>query len=489
MNDRPESNAAADTGNHPEKLSSPEPARPPEPAGRAAAGGILSLWFGLSRDVSRSAYAATGFGLMLFKYLVEASVIYYYSERFFLPTDFLNPLLSIRQQYLAPPAPDWLAWALFVWSLPFVWIAVSMSVRRAVNAGLTAWAGLFVLMPVLNFALMLLLAAKPSRGDYSFAIPKPAPQLDRRIHSALAGVAASVLICLIMLGISVYGFEDYGAALFLGTPILMGAVSAFLYNRPSPRGLGGSILVAEISVAVAGMVLLLFAFEGIICLAMLFPIGAAMGAFGALIGYTVAAVTPGKRSSLVVPVLVLPIFAGIDSVSPDLPLYEVATSVEIDAPPQQVWPHVIGFSELPPPANWYFQLGVAYPMRATIQGSGVGAVRHCEFSTGPFVEPITVWEEPRRLGFDVVAQPPPMHELSPYRHVHPPHLDGYLRCKRGEFRLIELPGGRTRLEGSTWYEYDIYPQQYWILWSDLLIHRIHTRVLNHIKHLSESNAS
>ena len=82
-----------------------------------------------------------------------------------------------------------------------------------------------------------------------------------------------------------------------------------------------------------------------------------------------------------------------------------------------------------------------------------------------------------------------MHELSPYRHIHPPHLDGYLRCKRGEFRLIELPGGRTRLEGSTWYEYDIYPQQYWILWSDLLIHRIHTRVLHHIKQLSESNAS
>lgn len=451
--------------------------------------GVLTLWFGLSRDVGRRPYAATGFGLMLLKYLVETLVIFGFTGRIFHPQDFLNPMLSIRQQYLVPPAPDWLAWAMFFWSLPFVWIAVSMSVRRAVNAGQSAWLGLFVLMPGLNYVMMLLLCVLRTRAGYSLTIDRPAPQLDRQIQSALAGVAASVLISLAMMGISVYAFADYGVALFLGTPILMGAASAYFYNRPHVRTLGGSIAVAEIAILVAGMVLLLFAFEGIICLAMLFPIGAAMGAFGALIGYTVAAVTRGRKTSLVVPALVLPLFAGADSIAPQLPLYEVVTSVEIDAPPEKVWPHVIGFSELPPPANWYFRLGVAYPMRATIHGSGVGAVRHCEFSTGPFVEPITVWDEPRRLAFDVVSQPPPMHELSPYRHVHPPHLDGYLRCKRGEFRLIELDGGRTRLEGSTWYEYEIYPQQYWILWSDLLIHRIHTRVLHHIKHLAEMNTS
>jgi hypothetical protein len=68
-------------------------------------------------------------------------------------------------------------------------------------------------------------------------------------------------------------------------------------------------------------------------------------------------------------------------------------------------------------------------------------------------------------------------------------LDGYLRCKRGEFRLIALPEGRTRLEGSTWYEFDIYPQNYWTLWSDLLIHQIHGRVLEHIRELAENKSS
>jgi hypothetical protein len=125
-------------------------------------------------------------------------------------------------------------------------------------------------------------------------------------------------------------------------------------------------------------------------------------------------------------------------------------------------------------------------MRARIEGEGVGAVRHCEFSTGAFVEPITTWDAPNRLSFDVIEQPVPMHEWSPYRHVHPPHLDGYLQSHRGEFRLIRLPDGRTRLEGSTWYTMDLAPTPYWMVWSDAILHGIHRRVLRHVKVLSES---
>lgn len=64
-------------------------------------------------------------------------------------------------------------------------------------------------------------------------------------------------------------------------------------------------------------------------------------------------------------------------------------------------------------------------------------------------------------------------------------LDGYLRCRRGAFRLVPLAGGRTRLEGSTWYECEIHPQCYSTLWSDMLIQRIHRRVLDHIRRESD----
>lgn len=40
-------------------------------------------------------------------------------------------------------APEWFGWALFLWSVPFIWIALSMSVRRAASAGavLGKWIG------------------------------------------------------------------------------------------------------------------------------------------------------------------------------------------------------------------------------------------------------------------------------------------------------------------------------------------------------------
>jgi len=141
---------------------------------------------------------------------------------------------------------------------------------------------------------------------------------------------------------------------------------------------------------------------------------------------------------------------------------------------------------MPAPDELVFRLGIAYPRYARIEGTGVGATRYCVFSTGAFVEPITAWEPGRRLAFDVTRSPAPLRELTPYAHVTPPHLDGYLAARRGEFRLIALPHGRTRLEGRTWYRLRMGPEGYWQLYGDYLIHRIHGRVLEHIRQLSEA---
>jgi hypothetical protein len=84
-------------------------------------------------------------------------------------------------------------------------------------------------------------------------------------------------------------------------------------------------------------------------------------------------------------------------------------------------------------------------------------------------------------------QPEPLKEWSPF-DIHPPHLDHYLVSRRGQFRLVRLPDGRTRLEGTTRYTNRMWPAAYWHVWSDAIIHRIHLRVLNHVKDLAEAEA-
>jgi hypothetical protein len=85
----------------------------------------------------------------------------------------------------------------------------------------------------------------------------------------------------------------------------------------------------------------------------------------------------------------------------------------------------------------------------------------------------------------IVRQAPPMREWSPYRDISPPHLDGYFRATHGEFRLVPLPGGNTRLEGRTRYEVEMWPPEYWAVAAGEIVSAIHLRVLRHIKQLAE----
>ena len=292
-----------------------------------------------------------------------------------------------------------------------------------------------------------------------------------------------------MLGFSVYVVNNYGGALFLGTPFAMGVVTAYRYNRVHLSSVADTMTVVLFSFVVVAGVLLLSAAEGAICLVMAAPLVLGIGAIGAMMGRDLSTRAPLRVRQAFIGVLLFPLSTSLEALlSPEaraLPLREVRSSVVINASPEVVWEQVIAFPEIPEPSVWVRRSGIAYPIRAEIHGRGVGAVRYCVFSTGPFVEPITDWVPGRRLAFGVDSQPAPMAEWSPYANVSPPHLDGWMISRRGEFRLVALPGNRTRLEGSTWYQMRLAPASYWAMFGDGIVHAIHDRVLTHIKHNAE----
>lgn len=287
--------------------------------------------------------------------------------------------------------------------------------------------------------------------------------------------------------LAIYFFEDYVWGLFVWLPLVMGVVSTvtFGYKYPvSPSALRNNSMLA-LFLFCLGMLFL--AFEGIICLVMAAPIGLLFNWAGYRLGRMILNSrklgTPPLTTLLFA--LSVPAFMAFEDnvVYPEI-VRSVTTSVEIEATPEAVWKNVVAFPQLAEPQELLFKSGIAYPINAKIQGQGVGAVRYCNFSTGSFVEPITRWDEPTLLQFDVVDQPEPMTELSPY-DIHPNHLHGYWVSQKGQFQLTRLENGYTRLEGTTWYINKIKPDFYWTLWSDYIVHKIHERVLNHIKRESE----
>ena len=314
------------------------------------------------------------------------------------------------------------------------------------------------------------------------------PQSNVACAGVACGFSALSMVGIIALSFYVPLFENYGWGFFVGLPFTMGLIAAVTYGHHVERSLGASLGVAVLSTVFTFLFLFLLAFEGIICLFMAAPIAFPLALLGGAVGYLVQRRPHHGNPSIAVLLAAFLLMGFEKAVELEAPLFAVRSETVIDTPPETVWLHVVSFSELPPPEDWLFKAGVACPTHAEIEGKGVGAIRRGFFTTGAFVEPITIWDEPRVLAFEVTEQPPPMKELSPY-DIHPPHLDGHLQSERGEFRLIPLPNGKTRLVGTTWYRHNMWPASYWQVWSDFLIHRIHARVLRHVKRLAEAEVS
>jgi hypothetical protein len=378
-------------------------------------------------------------------------------------------------------------------SLPFIWVGVVLTMKRLRSAGLPTHLVALFFLPFLNLLFFLILCLWPERdasAEESKAGPRKQSLLARVFpESAIGSAAVSLLVTVpvafgvVLLGVQVLG--NYGWGLFVALPFTLGFTAALIYGIRQPRGMLGCAGVASLSVALLGAALLALSFEGIICLMMATPIALPLGAFGGICAYGIQKRRWLQTDAPVLLSALLLFVPGIEwaehvAATPP-PTFVVRTALDIQAPPEKVWQQVVAFSEIAPPTEWMFRAGIAYPMRAEMRGSGAGAERHCVFSTGAFVEPITAWDEPRLLKFSVTSNPPPMEEWTPYPHIEPRHLHGFLVSEGGQFLLTPLPNGGTRLEGTTWYRHGLWPSSYWQLWSDAIIHRIHMRVLRHIR--------
>jgi hypothetical protein len=217
-----------------------------------------------------------------------------------------------------------------------------------------------------------------------------------------------VLACLL----AVYVGEQYGLTLFCATPLLMGFATAFLIGRGTSTRFGKAYGAAILSFVLAGSFLILFALEGIVCLLMALPLALVCALPTTALGLACARAFNRQLGTGLTMLLLLVAYPAMvafeSSLRDDPPLRQVVSTIEIDAPADTVWNSVIAFSEITAPPELLFRIGIACPLRAEIIGTGVGAVRHCIFTTGPFVEPITAWNPPHLLAFDVAQSPSPL---------------------------------------------------------------------------------
>src|SRR5205809_137992 len=199
---------------------------------------FVRYWFTLVDAVDRRAYLATGLGLMAFKYAVDAGAVALATGRFWSPLDYLLPFYLLRAETPAG-APAWFLPAFVLWTLPFLWIGVAMTLRRAVDAGRSPWLALAFFVPLVNYVVMLALCRLPTVPLNPREERAGGRAVDARPALVVYGTAAGLAVALPTILLNVYVLRRYSTSLFLGTPFTLGAVTAYVFNRAAPQGPAG----------------------------------------------------------------------------------------------------------------------------------------------------------------------------------------------------------------------------------------------------------
>lgn len=389
---------------------------------------------------------------------------------------------------------------------PYAWVLIGIALlallatatlttlrARRLESDFTALWGLLACVPILGIGVVLWLASLTNEeGDASGS---KAWRLAGRL-AVPAFLCWVMVIILTVLGESLlrqYGHRDgyLSFSVLIIVPLTTAVVAGFVAGRADctfGQSVGASFFTLMAVLTGLGFA----AMEGVICVIMAVPLVGVLALLGALLGYWLAKLTtrPAVQVQSAAWLLVL-LVAGGEVITPPAPLEDTVTSVVvIDATPAQVWAQLKDIRGLPKPTEPLFVFGVAHPLEAFVVGEGaVGAQRVCRLSTGDMPERISVWAPEKELKFTVLDTPAAMKEATFFgRDLDAPHLHSTYASLDGGFELEALPGGKTRLIGTSRYALTIAPATYWNLWTRHIVAQVQLRVMNHVKAQAEAAA-
>lgn len=282
--------------------------------------------------------------------------------------------------------------------------------------------------------------------------------------------------------------NTYSTGMFFIIPVAVGFLTTLAIEWKELRSWSDTSIALAVALALPAIGLLVFAMEGLICLAMAAPLLMFELLIGAGIARSLRRLSRGSRTMQCTGAALLPIAFIAQTATIQEPTVRVHSSeIVINATPEQIWPYLSNLDNLPPPSEILFDVGIGHPIGVRTEGSGVGATRHCEISTGDMPEVITEWIPNQSLAFRVLQTPPTMKEVNPFGDPHPPHLTGLCECLDGRFDLVSLSDGRTLVRGTSRYWHRYGPAIYWNLWTDEIVHEVQQRVMRQIKVNAETD--
>jgi hypothetical protein len=184
--------------------------------------------------------------------------------------------------------------------------------------------------------------------------------------SSLARCSVGLLLLAVVVagGVALLHRGVYGLTLFILFPVLLGGLASWVF-RPTTGARAAELGALTLTVAVCSFLAL--GFEGLYCILMTLPLAVPLGALGGWLFYRAEPSRLATRGSVAMLLLLPPASITWDTQARP-PVFEIRSAITIAASPEQVWKHVVTFSELPEPQEWFFRAGLAYPKKGPHRG-------------------------------------------------------------------------------------------------------------------------
>ena len=129
----------------------------------------------------------------------------------------------------------------------------------------------------MQIPVILFLSVAPSSPAADTTPPRDPVMAETAWRTAVEGVAAGIGLTLVAVVIGALVFRVYGAGLFLISPLVIGATTAYLANRRGDIGGRRTRLVVLGAIGLGGAALLAVALEGLVCLVLAAPLATRRG--------------------------------------------------------------------------------------------------------------------------------------------------------------------------------------------------------------------
>lgn len=312
----------------------------------------------------------------------------------------------------------------------------------------------------------LLLASKRARRE-------------EEIDVELASLSAIItgIVAIVSTAFSVFVLGDYGTSLFALTPLALGALAAFLRGADSPATFADCLSSALTATWLAMIGLLVLALEGIICIAMAFPLTIGMVMVGAALGYGLQRARWHRGAVTTCLVLISPLSMIGENAMERMPLpVEVVTEQHVPVSSEQLWSVMTTPTQLGLSSTMLGKIGLTVPEHIELKADGSQRMLECQTSNGDIRLDVLEYAEGKKLAFRPSSNVAPMKELTPYEEIEAPHLNGYFEVELGAIE-IEPQGDGTLVRATTRLRHRIWPATYWELFTYPIFDTMHSEVI------------